>query len=30
MDPQLPSLYADYQERKQLAIVLVLNARPFP
>ena len=26
----LPSLIADYQERKQLAIDLVLNARPFP
>ncbi|MCX6864884.1 MAG: hypothetical protein NTV46_01455 [Verrucomicrobia bacterium] len=26
----LPSLIADYQERKQLAIDLILNARPFP
>ena len=26
----LPSLIADYQERKQLAIQLILNARPFP
>lgn len=26
----LPSLIADYQERKQLAINLILNARPFP
>ena len=25
----LPSLIADYQERKQLAIDLILNARPF-
>jgi hypothetical protein len=26
----LPSLIADYQERKQLAIDLILNARPVP
>jgi predicted transposase YbfD/YdcC len=26
----LPSLIADYQERKQLAIQIILNARPFP
>ena len=26
----LPSLIAGYQERKQLAIQLILNARPFP
>ncbi|MEI7911876.1 MAG: hypothetical protein WCK77_19780 [Verrucomicrobiota bacterium] len=29
-DRNLPSLIADYQERKQLAIDLILNARPFP
>ena len=29
-DRSLPSLIADYQGRKQLAIELVLNARPFP
>ena len=29
-DRNLPSLIADYQGRKQLAIELVLNARPFP
>ncbi len=26
----LPSLIAEYQERKHLAIQLILNARPFP
>ena len=29
-DRNLPSLIADYQERKQLAIDLILKARPFP
>jgi hypothetical protein len=26
----LPSLIADYQDRKQLAFDLILKARPFP
>lgn len=29
-EQNLPSLIADYQDRKQLAIDLILKARPFP